>query len=80
MFSSISWSDYLTTLLVSAIFYYALVLYFFYRNDLLQFFKRKQIATNNTAGFNVGNRDTELENTVTESYSTLTPIAQSHPG
>jgi hypothetical protein len=80
MFSAISWSDYLTILLVSAIFYYAFVLYFFYRNDLLQFFKKKQVATNDMAGFDVGNHDTELANMVKESYPTLIPTTQSHPG
>ncbi len=42
MFSSISWSAYLTFIAVSALFYYAFVLYTYYRHDLVLKLKGKQ--------------------------------------
>ena len=45
MFRSISWSAYLTFIAVSALFYYAFVLYTYYRHDLLMKLKGKQALT-----------------------------------
>ena len=51
MFSNISWLEYLTFIAVSALIYYAFVLFTYYRYDLLQTINAKQPASVNTLKF-----------------------------
>jgi hypothetical protein len=51
MFSNISWSEYLTFISVSALIWYAFVLYTYYRHDLFQTLQGKKIAALNNLSF-----------------------------
>ena len=68
MFSNVSWSEYLTFISVSALIWYAFVLYTYYRQDLFQTLQGKKIPAINNLSFGDHTTSHHQSDAVLENY------------